>query len=208
MREIDGKATEEFGISQEKLMDNAGGYVAEIAKGLDPEKTAVLCGSGNNGGDGLAAARYLKKWGLSVDIILLKEPESFKSLSFNNYMLAKSIEIPIIQFGNHDSFTEYSLIIDALLGTGINGTFSEDYQNAIEEINDSEVPVISADVPSGLNSDTGEVMGTAVKATTTVTFALPKKGLLIPKAKDYIGDLIIAQIGIPKELLDQYYTIA
>lgn len=201
MREIDRKTSEEYGIQSVILMENAGREVALLAKSLNPARTTVVCGSGNNCGDGLVTARYLEGWGLKVDIIFLKDPKFLKGDSLANYNIVKNLSIPSMMFDSSIIFKDYTLIIDALLGTGTKGEVTGSYRQVIEEINKSRARKISVDIPSGLDADSGEVLGIAVKADYTVTMAIPKKGLLEEKARPYTGKLIIADIGIPQRLL-------
>ncbi|MFH1369168.1 MAG: NAD(P)H-hydrate epimerase [Elusimicrobiota bacterium] len=205
MREIDRRATEEFGVASRTLMENAGKAVADaaesIAKSSVNKRILVLCGPGNNGGDGLVAARYLQNRGYKVKVLLIKEPGAFKGDTLENYKLAENLWLDMHVFGDSTIFRDYDVVIDALLGTGTKGEIAGAYKLAIDYINSSGVPVVSVDIPSGLDADTGMVFGTAVKAQITVTMALPKKGFENPEAAQYLGKLIIADIGIPEELL-------
>ncbi|MDI6641975.1 MAG: NAD(P)H-hydrate epimerase [Elusimicrobiota bacterium] len=214
MKAIDKKAIEEYGIPSIVLMENAGRKVAEVvAQFIEQNCTtwiyspsiAVFCGSGNNAGDGLVAARFLHNWGYKLKIFLLKSPEEFKGDALTNYKIITKLNIPTERFQNEErlskklpSLQDYEIIIDALLGTGTKGEVSSEYHSAIETINNAKKTVIAVDIPSGLDANTGRVLGSAVKATITVTMGLPKKGLLEAKAKEFVGKLIVADIGIPK----------
>ena len=201
MRELDRRATEEFHIPSLTLMENAGKAVAEAAEKLavKTKKILILCGSGNNGADGIVAARYLHNRGCKVKVLLMKKPD--KGDALKNYQVAESLWVDMSMYEDFIIFSGYEVIIDALLGTGSKGDITGPYHMAIESINSSGIPVVSVDIPSGLDPDTGEPAGTAVKATITVTMALPKKGFDNPKAKEYLGRVEVADIGIPKELL-------
>ncbi|MCX5781556.1 MAG: NAD(P)H-hydrate epimerase [Elusimicrobia bacterium] len=204
MQEIDIRTSEEFGIPSIILMENAGRSVAEIVRKSNPKKIAVLCGSGNNGGDGLVAARYLDHWDFQVEIILIKSPDYFSGDTLTNFKIIKSLKIPVSSFATKSSLKDFELIIDALLGTGTKGEVTGIYREAIDEINNSQKKVYSIDVPSGIDADKGEILGTAVKADVTITMAIAKKGLVEPNASEYVGKLIVADIGIPKILVNQY----
>lgn len=204
MREIDSKAFEDYGIPSIILMENAGRAVAEAALSFNSRRIAVLCGSANNGGDGLVAARYLSQRGKDVEIILLKDSESFRGDTLINYRIAANLKIPVRRYGLHTPLRKFQLIIDALLGTGAKGKVSGHYRDAIAEINGSKRKTLSVDIPSGLDADTGKMLGIAVEADMTITMAIPKVGLLKPAAKPFVGKLLVADIGIPRQLLAQY----
>ena len=197
MRDIDRKATDELGIPSIVLMENAGRSVAEAAKAFGKGKIAVVCGSGNNGGDGFVAARFLSNWGFEVELVLVKPPETLKGDSLTNFKITRNLRLQALLYGSHTPLNKFNLIIDALLGTGTKGEIKDLYRSAIEEINNSARKVLSVDIPSGLDADTGELLGAAVKADTTVTMFLPKKGLLVSRALPFTGKLIVADIGIP-----------
>jgi NAD(P)H-hydrate epimerase len=205
MRLLDRRATDEFGIPSLLLMENAGRIVADAALPFLQEaerKTAVIvCGSGNNGGDGLVAARYLFNRGIPVTVVLVKPADSFKGDAQVNFRIIKALGIPTAQFDG--SLPRHgTLLIDALLGTGIKGTVGGLYADAIAAMNTAGTPVLAVDIPSGMDADTGAVPGTAVKAAVTVTMGLAKRGMVLPAAAPYIGRLIIADIGFPKQLLN------
>ncbi len=189
-------------------MENAGRAVAdtiefvyslrEISKN---KKVYIFCGAGNNGGDGLVAARHLHDKQYAPEIILIKSPELFRDVSYINYNMALKTGIKIQQFQKLLSLAEGGLIVDAMLGTGTNSDVREPYLSAIRLINSTNLPVVSVDVPSGLCADTGRIMGDAVRADYTVAIAAAKTGLAEELAKPYVGDIKIADIGIPKDLI-------
>jgi NAD(P)H-hydrate epimerase len=187
-------------------MDNAGRVVAESArdaiKRTSGRRVAVFCGSGHNGGDGVAAARYLRNWGYRVQVLWMKNPRLWEGDVAQHYHMAKAMGVVFKSYhGMTASKHKADLIIDALLGTGTRGEIHGPYRDAIETINRSRRPVIAVDIPSGLDADTGKPLGVAVKATLTVTMAAPKQGMLKPSSRPYVGKLLIADIGIPKRLL-------
>lgn len=205
MRELDRRAVEEFGVASRTLMENAGKAVAEAAEEIirdtKQKRVLVLCGSGNNGGDGLVAARYLHNRGHKVKVLLMKEPGALKGDSLENYKLAESLWVDMHPFEDFSVFRDYDAVIDALLGTGTKGDIAGQYKLAIESVNSSGLPVIAVDIPSGLDADTGLPLGPVVKASVTVTMGLAKKGFENPQAAQYLGKVIVADIGFPQELL-------
>ncbi|MHB9155069.1 MAG: NAD(P)H-hydrate epimerase [Endomicrobiales bacterium] len=207
MRELDRRAVTEFGIPGIILMENAGRAAADAVESLR-EKTrggngriAVLCGPGNNGGDGVVCARYLYNRGRDVRAVLMRPPERFKGDALAHYRMAERLALPLTAFAPHFSLQGYALVVDALLGTGTKGEITGDFRSAIELINESGLPVVSVDIPSGLDADTGALLGPTVRADVTVTMALPKKAFLSPQAKEFTGEVIVAEIGFPRQLL-------
>lgn len=210
MRELDRRATEEFGISVEILMENAGRAVAEesmkfleTAPYSKPWKILVFCGGGNNGGDGLVAARILKQKGIEVKIIFLKPTKSLHGVSLLNFEKIKNetgacLDLPKIEQIEKELANAH-LLIDALLGTGSKGEVTGLFQETIQKINSSGKSVIAVDVPSGLDADSGQQNGTCIRAHLTVTMAAMKKGFL--EAKEWTGKVIVADIGYPQELI-------
>lgn len=216
---IDRLASEKYGIPSIVLMENAGRSVAEETVKLIANcrlqiancKIAVLCGSGKNGGDGFVAARYLYNYGYQVKVYLLKNPNNISGDTLTNYTILKKIgvETKLISPGKLNSLSselkKANCIIDAIFGTGIKGKVTGLPAQIIKMVNQTKEiitskPVISVDLPSGLDGDTGFPSGKCVKTTVTVTMGYPKKGFLNPKAKKYLGKLIIADIGYPRNI--------
>lgn len=204
MREMDRLSIEKYNIPAAQLMENAGGAVAEEAMKIAVGKgVAVFCGYGNNGGDGLVAARLLIKKGYKVDIFFAGKPKSFSPESNNNLELLLGLHVnPQIistkdQIGKTFSgIGKPGLIIDAIFGIGMKGSLDDFYKDLIMNINTAGSPVLSIDIPSGLDADTGEPVSTAVKADVTVTLGFAKTGFKNPKAKEYTGRVIVADIGL------------
>ncbi|MEW6040462.1 MAG: NAD(P)H-hydrate epimerase [Elusimicrobiota bacterium] len=202
MRDLDKSAQDDYGIPSIVLMENAGKEIAIAVKnlcGIIPCRVAVFCGPGNNGGDGLVAARFLNNGENKANIFLLDSPDKFKGDALTNFLIVKKMRIPVFELNpqKFPDLSEFDVIIDALFGTGLRGDISGTPQKVIELINDCGKPVVSADIPSGLDGDTGQPLGTAVKATLTVTMEYVKKGLLSKSAREYVGRLIVADIGLP-----------
>ncbi len=175
----------------------------------DNQRVGIIAGRGNNGGDGFVIGRYLMEKGISTTIFLLSTQDKVAGDARANMLLAKKlmektpgaklIEIPdaegLARQKNH--ILHQDLFVDAIFGTGLNSDVKGFYKEVIELLNKSKSPVFSIDIPSGLNSDTGEVMGVAIKATATATFAFAKAGHILHPGNQYTGDLEIIDIGIP-----------
>ncbi|MFH1897705.1 MAG: NAD(P)H-hydrate dehydratase [Candidatus Desantisbacteria bacterium] len=213
MQEIDKITALEYGLSGAILMENAGiqaflaikDYLQQI-KGV---KIAVLCGGGNNGGDGFVIARHLFNHGAKAIIYLLAPEERVGDDALLNLNAARQFGVPIQVIANNDELNAVipelkhnKVIIDALLGTGLTGQVKGLYSQAIKIINEIHVPVIAIDIPSGLDANTGMPLGEAVRAFMTVTFGLPKVGLVIPPGIEYVGKLVVANISFPPQLID------
>ncbi len=211
MQRLDRRAIDEFGISGLDLMENAGRRCTEaITKefGNAPELRAVIvAGTGNNGGDGFVIARLLKKKGWHVVTFVLASQDSIKGNARSNLDLLA--DMPVLfcpEQGGLDRYAttlqEAVVIVDALLGTGLKNKVKGNYAEAIAIINNSGKPVVAVDIPSGIDSATGQVLGCAIKADLTITFALAKLGHVLFPGAEYAGRLEIADIGIPAEVID------
>jgi len=199
--------TEALGIPRASLMENAGHCLAEIISGiLKPCKISIYAGNGGNGGDGFVAARYLLNKGFEVNIYLLTHPSHINSAeSRKNWEVLQKInvglnnlKISVWEDSSDLSITDSDVILDALLGTGVEGKLREPISHAIDVINNSSAVKVAVDVPSGLDPLTGKVFDKAVKADFTVTFHRIKLGLKDAK-KEYIGNIHVCDIGIPNE---------
>ena len=208
MKETDRIAIEEYGIDSLWLMENAAGAVAELAaEKLAPgAKILIFCGSGNNGGDGVAAARLLLGRGFDVECYLCGKREKMTKDTAANEIRLKDCggelkDYDPAEAGMAEKIRGCGCIIDALFGVGLKRPLTGIFAELADLIGESPALVIACDLPSGLNGDTGEVMGTAVRADYTVTFSCTKPGLAEVGARPYVGHLIIADIGIPEEIL-------
>lgn len=211
MREIDRRAIEEFGVPGVVLMENAGRGAADVVEALvremDAARVLVIAGKGNNGGDGHVVARHLVNRGIDCEILLIGRIKDVKGDAGINLDTAikmgievseESSDIAVVE--NHIALAD--IVVDGLLGTGLAKEVSGFYLEVIDAINASELPVVSLDVPSGLDATTGRPLGLAVEADVTVTFCLPKAGTVIHPGADYVGQLEVADIGAPYELLE------
>ncbi len=207
MRRIDKKTIEEYGVPGIVLMERAGCAVASrIKEVLGHKKVIVMSGSGNNGGDGFVVARYLHKEGWDVKVFITSKPEDLKGDALLHYKTAVKFGVPFFPvkelLTHHTSLiAKHSICVDALLGTGLSKHVTGTLSDVISIMNKSNMPIISVDIPSGISSDNGQIMGVAVKADYTVTFGLPKRGLLLYPGAQYTGKLFIEDIGFPAELL-------
>jgi NAD(P)H-hydrate epimerase len=206
MREVD-RRTIEMGIPGIVLMENAGmrvvEFLAERFAPLEAQRVLVLCGKGNNGGDGLVIARQIHtrfpKCHLTV--VLLADPEDLRGDARLNYAMLRTCGCPVTTEIPAEA-CRATLIVDALLGTGITGPARGDIEKAIVAINGRLRPakVVAVDIPSGMSSDTGESVGKVARADYTVTFTAPKLGQVMPPNCDYTGELVVRPIGTPWEL--------
>ena len=211
MREIDRRTIEEYGIPSYELMEKAGQAVAdEAAKlaGVPPKKILMLAGKGNNGGDGLVAARFLHEKGYDVQVLLFSEGKKLKADPARNFVANAKLGIPCRVVGEHfawetvpEIFQEAEVIVDALFGVGLDKEIREPYLGLIQNVNQLNRKVVSVDIPSGLDSDTGKILGACIKATVTVTMGLPKKGFYEGEGPCLTGRIVVADLGFPKELL-------
>jgi NAD(P)H-hydrate epimerase len=204
MREIDRMSIEKYAIPGSVLMERAGLSVAQKVRELfEMKKIIVLAGGGNNGGDGIAAARNLHNWGGQVKVLLMLREDKLSPDCLAQYRIAKQTGVAVEfrkEVGERD--IHGAIVIDALLGTGINKAVTSPMTDVIRFLNASPVKVISVDVPSGISSDTGQVMGEAVRADVTITFGIPKVGHILFPGADYTGSLFVEDIGFPEVLLN------
>ena len=210
MGRIDARAMEEYGIPGVVLMENAGlqavRWVTELRPDPETCRIAVLCGRGNNGGDGFVMTRHLRQRGYAVRTWAAGRPADYRGDAAVNYRILERSGIPVHHLADEPpgpylgDLGTADLIVDALLGTGLKKRVNPDYEDLIEDVNASPAPVLAVDVPSGIAADSGAVMGTAVRADYTVTFALPKRGLLLFPGAEYAGEVSVADIGIPAAL--------
>ena len=211
IKNIDRRAIEEFGIPGPVLMENAAAAVmAEMEKffhGLDGMKVGIICGRGNNGGDGLALARRLNIHGVPVRVALLASFGAVKGDAKINLSILRKMGVEIAQNASSrvisDIVSWSDILVDALFGVGLSAPLKGIYAFAVELMNASGRPLVAIDMPTGINADTGDVMGSAVRADLTVTFALPKRGLALYPGAQYAGTVRIADIGIPAEVMEK-----
>ncbi len=204
MREADRRCIKEVGIPSVVLMNTAGTRVFEQ---VNRGPVGIVCGKGNNGGDGFVVARLALLAGFEPRVVVIGELDSLKgdpALFFKAYrnLGGQAVLAPSETDAQREvsALRESAVLVDALLGTGITGEVRGPVRAAIDAW--PEVYTIAVDLPSGLDADTGEVLGNCIRADITVTFQYPKLGLLMPEAKRYIGRLVVADIGIPTMCAD------
>jgi ADP-dependent NAD(P)H-hydrate dehydratase / NAD(P)H-hydrate epimerase len=220
MREVDRLTTERYGVPSLVLMENAASSTVEATEKkfgeVSNSRALVICGRGNNGGDGAAIARLLHNKGAEVDVLLLGRIEDSSGDAKTNFEAALNIaakagtNFRFIEIGTAEQFwaeataNPHALFFDAIFGTGLTRPASGLFEEAIHLFNDhtGDSPVISVDIPSGLSSDSKELIGPAVSADLTVTFTAPKIGNVLPPSADLCGELVIASIGSPEELIN------
>ena len=207
VRDLDQIAIQERGIPGIKLMKSAGRSVFdEINHRWPGSPITVFCGAGNNGGDGYIVAALALENRVPVQLIQLASPEKLTSDARTAYEYAVSAGVPMTPFSDcldlHVGITVGGVIVDSLLGTGLNGQVREPYTQAIRLINHSGLPVVAVDIPSGLSSDTGAALGVAIEADVTVTFIGLKQGLLTGRGSALCGELIYNDLSVPADIFD------
>ena len=214
MREADRRTIEDIGLPSIVLMENAGRQTVAAMEAafetLGTSRVAVLCGRGNNGGDGFVVARTLVQRGIEAVVFLLGSVADVKGDARTNLEVLGRIGVTVIEITSAQEwelhFTEVSdcdVIVDALLGTGFRGRLTGLYETVVADVNELPIPVVAIDLPTGLSADSADVGGEAIEATMTVTLAAPKVPLVFPPADTHAGDLVIADIGIPPPVLDE-----
>jgi ADP-dependent NAD(P)H-hydrate dehydratase / NAD(P)H-hydrate epimerase len=196
MRSVDRWAIEDEGVDSLELMENAGRAVAEAVAKLRPEgPVRVVCGKGNNGGDGLVAARLLRELGFEAEVLLLWPADELSEDATANL---KRLDGGITEIENAaDQLAGSGAVVDAIFGTGFSGAPREPAAAAIEAINDCGAPVVACDIASGVDAASGEVAGAVVECEVTVTFHGAKVGHYVAPGKWATGELVVAPIGIP-----------
>jgi hydroxyethylthiazole kinase-like uncharacterized protein yjeF len=213
MREADRRTIEDVGIPSLVLMENAGRQVVAameaIHTDLSERQVAVLCGRGNNGGDGFVVARTLMQRGVDVSVFLLGRVSDVRGDARINLEVLGHLGITVVEISDGQAWElhlsevrDCTLIVDAIFGTGLNAPVSGLIESVIADVNASGIPVVAIDVPSGLSADSCYLIGESIEAETTVTLAAPKLPLVLPPAETRAGDIVIADIGIPSEILD------
>ena len=208
MQQMDRRTIESFGIPGRVLMENAGRgatrFFFEQFSDLKNKRIGVIAGPGNNGGDGFVIARYLAQSGVAVQVYLLAASNRVRGDAAANLNLLKPLKIQVIEIPDEKSFSVHQsdlanldIWIDAILGTGLKSDVKGYFQSVIRFINALNKPVFAVDIPSGLNSDTGQPCGTCIRANATATFGFAKTGHMTYPGAGYTGALEIVDIGIP-----------
>ncbi len=213
MREADRRTIEEIGIPSIVLMENAGRQVVAAIEAVHGELlengVAVLCGHGNNGGDGFVIARTLAQRGVSVSVFLIGRVADVRGDARANLDILGRLGLSVVEIGDSTAWElhvsevrDCGLIVDAIFGTGLNAPLTGLLETVVADVNGTGIPVVAVDLPSGLSADSHEPIGPFVEAGLTVTIGAPKICLVLPPAETRAGDIVIADIGIPGEVFE------
>jgi hydroxyethylthiazole kinase-like uncharacterized protein yjeF len=213
MREADRRTIEDIGIPSLVLMENAGRQAVAAMEAMYGDllerQVAVLCGRGNNGGDGFVVARTLAQRGVDVSVFLIGRVAEVRGDARINLEILGRLGLTVVEIADSQAwelhFSEVgdcTLIVDAIFGTGLNAPIAGFIESVVTDVNASGIPVIAIDLPSGLSADSPDLIGPCLDAGLTVTLAAPKIPLVLPPAETHAGDIVIADIGIPGEILE------
>ncbi len=215
MKALDRQAIDEYGIPSLELMENAGNQIVssmfEWNESLAEKRITIVCGKGNNGGDGMVVARLLHEKNVPLEVFCLAEAEACSEETKQQIQLLKQNNIDVKHLPTEKEFPELKtsldkadVIVDALFGVGIKGAVQGHYAIAIRMINQADAKCVAVDIPSGVDADMGHVEGEAVKADLTVTLGLPKIGLLLYPGRSYAGKLKVVSIGYSDKLVERF----
>src|SRR5436190_3191088 len=213
MRDADRRTIEEIGIPSLVLMENAGrqavAAMEAVYSDLLDRQIAVLCGRGNNGGDGFVIARTLVQRGADVAVFLIGSVADVRGDARINLEILGRLGVTVVEVADSQAwelhFSEVSdctLIVDAIFGTGLNAPLSGLIESVVADVNASGIPVVSIDVPSGLSADSPDPIGPCIDAGLTITLGAPKLPLVLPPGETHAGDIVIADIGIPPAIFE------
>lgn len=204
VRAVDRLAIEKYRVPGIVLMENAARGASDVALemlGGGSKLALVLCGGGNNGGDGLAVARHLHNCGHKILIGLCTDPTKYQGDALINWQISRAMNIPASDFTI--AFARCDLIIDAVFGTGLTEAPRPPFDTIVGLVERSKTPILSIDIPSGLECDSGRPLGPCIRATRTVTFVAQKIGFSNPESKQFTGEVIVADIGCPREAIEE-----
>ena len=208
VRDVDRRAIEHYGLPGIVLMENAGRNAASLLRELEIRgSVAICCGKGNNAGDGFVVARHLENSGVDVIVLLATPSTSLNGDAAVHFGVLRRAGTPILEPTAdvssiwRDELARCDWIVDALLGTGTRGVVREPFVSLVAAINASGRPVLALDLPSGMDCDTGELLGCCVRAQHTATFVARKPGFDVPGAADFTGRVHVLDIGVPRRLL-------
>lgn len=209
MRDVDRIMVEELGISLLQMMENAGRALAELTRihlaGLRRRKVVVLAGRGGNGGGGMSAARRLAVWGAEVRVVIAHPDRDLAGAAAHQLATLRAIGVPVHRPAEAASLLhEADVVLDALLGYGLDGPPREPEAGMIRFASLHGTPILALDLPSGLDPDQGTPHDPTIRATRTLTLALPKAGLLRQEASDFVGELWLADISVPREVYARF----
>ena len=213
MRDADRQTIDEIGIPSMVLMENAGRQVVAALEAANDDLTdkhvAVLCGTGNNGGDGFVVARTLHQRGVDVFVFVVGTMPAVRGDARLNLEILGRLGLTVVEISDEQAwdlhFSEISqcdLIVDAIFGTGLRSPLAGMMETVAADVNASGIPVVAVDLPSGMSADRAEPIGECIRASMTVTLATPKLPLVLPPGEGYAGSIVVADIGIPPEVID------
>lgn len=214
MREADRRTIEDIGIPSLVLMENAGRQVVAAMESIYPDledrSVAIVCGKGNNGGDGFVVARTLVQRGIDASVFVVGHVAEVKGDARTNLEILGRLGLTVVEVVDEGQwelhFSEiaaHDLIVDALFGTGLGSPLGGIYETIVADLNGADIPIVSIDLPSGLSADSPDAPAHAIEAALTVTLAAPKLPLVLPPAERHAGEVVIADIGIPLPVIDQ-----
>ena len=213
MRDADRRTIDEVGIPSAVLMENAGRHVVAALERQLPNladlRVAVVCGKGNNGGDGFVVARVLEASGVDTRVYLPASASEVAGDARVNLLALRAVGVSVAEVAEPDAWAAHlpeigacDVIVDALFGTGLTRPLEGHWRTVVGDLNASGVPIVSVDLPSGLTADTALLVGETIDATLTVTLGAPKLSLLVPPAATRAGDVVVADIGIPDAVIE------
>ncbi len=209
LRDIDRESVDEYQIPSVVLMENAAKGASDVIMNSTNAalwtNIVIICGSGNNGGDGYALARHLTNKGCFVTIVEVGKPKSDDAII--NATVCTKMGIKLIAW-EKSLPPQPTIIIDAIFGTGLDRVIEGIYANVIEAVNENSAPCIALDIPSGLDCDSGEPLGGCIEASMTVSFVGRKKGFSNESAQRFIGEVVVSDIGCPHSLLKKYASVS
>ncbi len=214
MREADRRTIKDIGIASLVLMENAGRQVVAAIESLYPDlgerRVAIVCGKGNNGGDGFVVARTLRQRRVDVSVFVIGKVTEIKGDARINLEILGRIGQNVVEVADETAWelhgaeiTGHDLIIDAMFGIGLSAPLTGFYETVVADLNEGGVPIVSIDMPSGMSADTSDLIGAAIDATVTVALGAPKLPLVLPPAESKSGEVVVADIGIPADVFDQ-----
>jgi NAD(P)H-hydrate epimerase len=200
--EVDRAMMEDFGIALVQMMENAGRNVAHLVREMMGglalgRQVLILAGAGNNGGGGLVAARHLVNAGAEVEVVLATSPDALQDLPAYQFNILERMGLPVASYTSGRTLPPAHLVVDALIGYGLTGNPRGAYAQLIRHANARGAPILALDTPSGLDTTSGIAYSPCIRATATLTLALPKVGLTRDTALALVGELYLADVGVP-----------
>ncbi len=213
MREADRRTIQDIGIASLVLMENAGRQVVAAIEALFPDlserQVAVVCGKGSNGGDGFVVARTLQQRGVDVSVFVVSRVTEIAGDARINLEILGRLGLPVVEVADESAWElhvteieQHDLIVDAMFGTGLSAPLTGFYETVVADLNESGIPIVAIDMPSGMSADTCDLIGDCIDATVTVTIGAPKLPLILPPAESKSGEVVVADIGIPADVIE------